>query len=46
MKNKEKDLKNKQKAYRHLASRGFISEDIIFALNQILYKIDKKVKKC
>lgn len=35
MKNKEKDLKNKQKAYRHLASRGFISEDIIFALNQI-----------
>lgn len=35
MKNKEKDLKNKQKAYRHLVSRGFISEDIIFALNQI-----------
>lgn len=35
MKNKDKDIKNKQKAYRHLASRGFNSEDIIYALNQI-----------
>lgn len=35
MKNKEKDLKNKQKAYRFLASKGYNSEDIIYALNQI-----------
>ncbi|MBQ9793142.1 MAG: RecX family transcriptional regulator [Clostridia bacterium] len=35
MKNKDKDIKTKQKAYRHLASRGFNSDDIIYALNQI-----------
>lgn len=35
MKNKEKDLKNKQKAYRFLASKGYNSEDIMYALNQI-----------
>lgn len=40
MKNKEKDLKTKQKAYRHLASRGFQSEDILFALNQIFNNLE------
>ncbi len=35
MKNKEKDLKNKQRAYRFLASKGYNFEDIIYALNQI-----------
>ena len=34
LKNKDRDLKTKQKAYRHLASRGYQSEDIIFALNK------------
>lgn len=33
LKNKELDLKTKQKAYRFLASRGYESEDILFALN-------------
>ena len=33
LKNKELDLKTKQKAYRFLASRGYESEDINFALN-------------
>jgi len=34
LKNKDRDLKTKQKAYRHLASRGYQLEDIIFALNK------------
>ena len=42
MKNKEKDLKTKQKAYRHLASRGFQSEDILFALNQIFNNLEEE----
>ena len=42
MKNKERDLKTKQKAYRHLASRGFSSEDIVYALNQIFDRDDEE----
>ena len=34
LKNKEKDAKTKQKAYRYLMSKGFMSEDINFALNK------------
>ena len=33
LKNKPRDYKTKQKAYRFLASRGFIGEDIMRALN-------------
>lgn len=35
LKNKVKDLKTKQKAYRHLLSRGYGYEDINFVLNKI-----------
>lgn len=34
LKNKPRDYKTKQKAYRFLSSRGFVSEDIIGALNK------------
>lgn len=34
LKNKPRDYKTKQKAYRFLSSRGFVSEDIISALNK------------
>lgn len=34
LKNKPRDYKTKQKAYRFLSSRGFVSEDIIRALNK------------
>lgn len=35
LKNKERDIKTKQKAYRHLLSRGYSYEDITFTLNKI-----------
>ena len=35
LRNKPRDIKTKQKTYRYLLSRGFISEDIIRALNKI-----------
>lgn len=34
LKNKPRDYKTKQKTYRFLSSRGFVSEDIISALNK------------
>ena len=34
LKNKEKDAKTKQKAYRYLMSKGFMSEDINFIINK------------
>ena len=34
LKNKPRDYKTKQKAYRFLSSRGFVSEDIIRTLNK------------
>lgn len=40
LKNKDRDLKTKQKAYRHLASRGYQSEDILFALNKFFKEED------
>lgn len=33
LRNKPRDIKTKQKTYRYLLSRGFVSEDIIRALN-------------
>lgn len=35
LKNKELDIKTKQKAYRHLLARGYNYEDITFILNKI-----------
>ncbi len=45
MKNKECDIKNKQKAFRYLSSRGYQSEDIKWALEQI-FKKDEEDYEC
>lgn len=45
MKNKEYDIKNKQKAFRYLVSRGYQTEDIKWALEQI-FKKDEDDYEC
>ncbi len=41
LKNKERDLKTKQKAYRHLLSKGYGYEDINYALNKIFMESEE-----
>jgi len=44
-KNKPKDLKTKQKTYRYLISKGYESNDCVYALNQI-FKGEELSNEC